>query len=78
MHRGSDPVGMYFLIGGEKYEGFPLLDIPDGTVIQASDGNEYYIRVLRPRLVRSEVPMSNCASLTIPLSKDTPSYIFLI
>ena len=72
----ADPVGIYWLIGGEKYEGFPLLDIPDGTVIQASDGNEYYIRVLRPRLVRSEVPMSNCASLTIPLSKDTPDHTF--
>tara|TARA_B100000161_G_scaffold234298_1_gene183139 strand:+ start:445 stop:2073 length:1629 start_codon:yes stop_codon:yes gene_type:complete len=66
----------YWTIAGEKFENFPLFDIPDGTVIQASDGSEYYIRVLRPRLVRSEVPMSNCASLTIPLSKDTPDHTF--
>jgi len=73
---GAPEEGFFWLIGGENYEQFPLLDIPDGTVIQASDGNEYYIRVLRPRLVRSEVPMSNCASLIIPSSKDTPDHTF--
>ncbi len=66
----------YWTIAGEKYEQFPLFDIPDGTTITASDGNEYYVRVLRPRLVRSEVPLSNCNSLTIPLSKDTPDHTF--
>ena len=64
------------IIGGERYEDFPPFDIPDGTTITASDGNEYYIRVLRPRLVWSEVPIANCATLTIPSSKETPDHTF--
>ena len=63
-------------IGGERYENFPPFDIIDGTTITASDGNEYYIRVLRPRLVWSEVPIANCATLTIPTSKETPDHTF--
>ena len=64
------------IIGGERYEDFPPFDIIDGTTITASDGNEYYIRVLRPRLVWSEVPIENCATLTIPSSKETPDHTF--
>ena len=63
-------------IGGERYENFPPFDIIDGTTITASDGNEYYIRVLRPRLVWSEVPITNCATLTVPSSKETPDHTF--
>ena len=73
---GINPCPGETIIGGERYENFPPFDIPDGTTITASDGNEYYIRVLRPRLVWSEVPITNCATLTIPLSKDTPDHTF--
>ena len=64
------------IIGGERYEDFPPFDIVEGTTITASDGNEYYIRILRPRLVWSEVPITNCATLTIPSSKETPDHTF--
>ena len=63
-------------IGGDRYVNFPPFDIIDGTTITASDGNEYYIRILRPRLVWSEVPITNCATLTVPSSKETPDHTF--
>lgn len=62
-------------IAGEVYENFPMFDIPDGTVL--TDGtNEYYVRQLRPRIVYSEAPLSECASLTIGASKETSDHTF--
>ena len=72
---GINPCPGQTTIEGERYEDFPPFDIIDGTTITASDGNEYYIRVLRPRLVWSEVPIANCATLTVP-SKETPDHTF--
>ena len=64
-------------IGGEIYENFPLLDIPEGTVLtDPTNGNEYYVKQLRPRKVQSEVAMSNCSTLTIPSSMTTPDHTF--
>ncbi len=53
-------------ISGEEYENFPLLDIPDGTVLTDNLGNDYYVRHLRPRIVYAEYDPSNCASLDLP------------
>ena len=53
-------------INGEEYENFPLLDIPDGTVLTDNLGNKYYVRQLRPRIVYAEYDSSNCASLDLP------------
>ena len=64
-------------LNGEVYENFPLMDIPDGTVVKDSSDNEYYIRVLRPRTVYAEAPLSECASMNIGLAKDTPNHTFL-
>ena len=50
-------------INGEEYENFPLLDIPEGTVLVDNNGNEYYIRVLRPRTVYAEYGYSDCNHL---------------
>ena len=50
-------------INGEEYENFPLLDIPEGTVLVDNNGNEYYIRVLRPRIVYAEYGYSDCNHL---------------
>ena len=63
-------------IGGEIYENFPLLNIPDGTVLVDGSSNEYYVRVVRPRKVFAEEPISSCASLTVPASMDTPDHNF--
>ena len=63
-------------IAGEIYENFPLLNIPDGTVLVDGSSNEYYVRVLRPRKVYAEEPISSCASLTVPASMDTPDHSF--
>ena len=65
------------ILNGEVYENFPLMDIPDGTVVKDSSDNEYYIRVLRPRTVYAEAPLSECASMTIGLAKNTPDHNFL-
>ena len=65
------------ILNGEVYENFPLMDIPDGTVVKDSSNNEYYIRVLRPRTVYAEAPLSECASMNIGLAKDTPTHTFL-
>ena len=65
------------ILNGEVYENFPLMDIPDGTVVKDSSDNEYYIRVLRPRTVYAEAPLSECASMTIGLAKNTPDHTFL-
>ena len=65
------------VIGDETYENFPLFNIPDGQVlIENGSSNEYYVRVLRPRKVYSEVPISSCASLTVPDSMETPDHTF--
>ena len=62
-------------IAGEVYENFPQFDIPDGTVL--TDGtNEYYVRQLRPRIVYSEAPLSECASMTIGASKEASDHTF--
>ena len=62
-------------IAGEVYENFPMFDIPDGTTL--TDGtNEYYVRQLRPRIVYSEAPLSECASMTIGASKETADHTF--
>ena len=64
-------------IDGEIYENFPLLDIPDGTVLtDPNNGNEYYVKGLRPRKVQSEVALSNCSNLTIQPSMTTPDHTF--
>ena len=65
------------ILNGEVYENFPLMDIPDGTVVKDSSNKEYYIRVLRPRTVYAEAPLSECASMTVGLAKDTPDHKFL-
>ena len=64
------------LLNGEVYENFPLMDIPDGTVVVDGSGNEYYIRVLRNRTVYAEAPLSECATMTIGTAKDTPDHTF--
>ena len=52
-----------------------MFDIPDKTVL--TDGtNEYYIRQLRPRIVYSEAPLSECASMTIGTTKETADHTF--
>ena len=65
------------VIGDETYENFPLFNIPDGQVlVENGSTNEYYVRVLRPRKVYAEEPISSCASLTVPASMDTPDHSF--
>ena len=63
-------------IGGEVYENFPLLNIPNETILTDGSSNEYYVRVVRPRKVYAEEPISSCASLTVPASMDTPDHNF--
>ena len=65
-------------INGEDYQNFPVFDIPEGTVLTDSGGNEYYIRQLGPKKVFSSKPLSDqeCASLTIKSSETTPDHTF--
>lgn len=71
----SNFAGSPITIAGEVYENFPMFDIPDKTVL--SDGtNEYYVRQLRPRIVYSEAPLSECASMTIGTTKETADHTF--
>ena len=71
----SNFAGSPITLGGEVYENFPMFDIPDKTVL--TDGtNEYYIRQLRPRIVFSEAPLSECASMTIGATKETADHTF--
>ena len=71
----SNFAGSPITIAGEVYENFPMFDIPDGTVL--TDGtNKYYVRQLRPRIVYSEAPLSECASMTIGAAKETADHTF--
>lgn len=63
-------------IDGEIYENFPLLDIPEGTVLTDASNNEYYIRQLRPRIVYAEASLSQCATLTVGSAKQTNDHTF--
>ena len=63
-------------INGEVYENFPMFDIEDGTTVTDQNGNEYYIRVLRPRYVYAEAPLSECASMIVGTTKETADHTF--
>ena len=59
-------------INGEEYENFPLLDIPDGTVLVDNNGNEYYVRQLRPRIVYAEYGYNDCNHLEFQNHSSMP------
>ncbi len=59
-------------INGEEYENFPLLDIPDETVLVDNNGNEYYVRHLRPRIVYAEYGYSDCNHLEFQNHSSMP------
>ena len=53
-----------------------LFEIPDGTVLVDDSGNEYYVRVLRPRRVYSHEPLENCSNLSIEATQETKDHTF--
>lgn len=59
---------------GNRYQSVPIIDIPDKTVVQDSEGNEYYIRVLKPRKVYAYQDLTQCDGLSIQDSIDTPDH----
>ena len=56
---------------GAMYQPTPVTDIPDGTVVSDSNGNQYYIRVLKPRKVYVYNDLAQCDDLTIQDQIDT-------
>ncbi len=59
---------------GNMYQPTPVIDIPDGTVVSDDNGNQYYIRVLKPRKVYVYNDLTQCDGLTIQESIDTPDH----
>ena len=59
---------------GNMYQDIPVIDIPDGTVVSDDNGNQYYIRVLKPRKVYAYSDLTQCDGLTIQESIDTPDH----
>lgn len=57
-------------------EQMKLFEIPDGTVLVDDSGNEYYVRVLRPRRVYSHEPLENCSNLSIEATQETKDHTF--
>lgn len=60
----------------DQTEQMMLFEIPDGTVLVDEGGNEYYIRVLRPRRVYSHEPLENCSNLSIEATQETQDHTF--
>lgn len=59
---------------GNKYQSIPVIDIPDKTLVQDSEGNEYYIRVLKARKVYAYQDLIQCEGLSLRDSIDTPDH----
>ena len=77
MSDGSTATSTDCLDGGGEgniYQDIPVIDIPDGTVVSDENGNQYYIRVLKPRKVYAYSDLTQCDGLTIQESIDTPDH----
>ena len=59
---------------GNIYQYTPVTDIPDGTIVSDDNGNQYYIRVLKPRKVYAYKDLTQCDGLTIQDEIDTPDH----
>jgi len=62
------------LCGTYGYDYFPLFDVPEGTILTDANGNEYYVRQLKPRKVFAVVDMANCAGLELQPTIATPDH----
>ena len=77
MSDGSNAISTDCLDGGGEgnmYQPTPVTDIPDGTVVSDDNGDQYYIRVLKPRKVYAYNDLTQCDSLTIQDAIDTPDH----
>ena len=54
----------------------PSFDVPDLTTVVGSSGQEYIVRVLKPRKVYSQVDTSFCDGLVVRDTLPTPSHLF--
>ena len=59
---------------GNSYQYIPIIDVPDGTIISDSEGNQYYIRVLKPRKVYAYNDLTMCEDLSIQNPDSTPDH----
>ena len=77
MSDGSNATSTDCLDGGGEgnmYQPTPITNIPDGTVVSDENGNQYYIRVLKPRKVYAYNDLTQCDGLTIQDAIDTPDH----
>ena len=59
---------------GNSYQYIPIIDVPDGTIITDSEGNQYYVRVLKPRKVYAYNDLTMCEDLSIQNPVPTPDH----
>lgn len=74
MNDGSEVSISFCADDPRNYQGIPVIDIQDGTVVTDTNGNEYYIRVLKPRKVYKYKDLSDCSDIALQDSIDTPDH----